>query len=92
MMTQENGSYKIPINNYTSIYQTLQNAGPIDIKISKSVHSLDRVYVSYYIEPNAGQRIPAQVAQQVHLKQYNFFYSPASFPTNIRYNSDNDIK
>ena len=72
MMTQENGSYKIPINNYTSIYQTLQNSGPIDINISKSVHSLDRVYVSYYIEPTGGQRIPAQVAQQVHSKQYNF--------------------
>ena len=92
MMTQENGSYKIPINNYTSIYQTLQNTGPIDINISKSVHSLDRVYVSYYIEPNGGQRIPVQVAQQVHLKQYIFFYSPASFTTNLRYNSDNDIK
>ena len=91
-MTQENGSYKIPINNYTSIYQTLQNPGPIDINISKSVHSLDRVYVSYYIEPNGGQRIPVQVARQVHLKQYNFFYSPASFTTNLRYNSDNDIK
>ncbi len=46
-MTQENGSYKIPINIYTSIYQTLQNSGPIDINISKSVHSLDRVYVSF---------------------------------------------
>ena len=48
MMTQENGSYKIPINNYTSIYQTLLSSGPIDINISKSVHSLDRVYVSFF--------------------------------------------
>jgi len=71
---------------------TLQNSGPIDINISKSVHSLDRVYVSYYIEPNGGQRIPAQLAQQVHLKQYNFFYSPALFSDFLRYNSENDIK
>ena len=49
MMTQENGSYKIPINNYTSIYQTLLSNGPIDLNISKSVHSLDRVYVSFIL-------------------------------------------
>ena len=46
-ITHESGSYKIPINHYTSVCQTLQNVGPIDINISKSVHSLDRVYVSF---------------------------------------------
>ena len=61
MMTQENGSYKIPINIYTSIYHTLQSSGPIHINISKSVHSLDRVYVSFYIPPMETTLIPTTI-------------------------------
>ena len=70
-MIQENGSYKIPINNYTSIYQTLQNVGPIDINISKSVHSLDRVYVSFFRDIS-DTRTVAKIGQSVYLKQYSF--------------------
>ena len=89
-MTQENGSYKIPINIYTSIYQTLQNSGPIDINISKSVHSLDRVYVSFFrdlLNSNKGDMI----AKNVYLKEYNCFYSAAS-NTLLRYDPTFDIR
>ena len=90
-ITQENGSYKIPINHYTSIYQTLQNVGPIDINISKSVHSLDRVYVSFF-RPLSDTRTVAKIGQSASLKEYKFFYSTASFSDTLRYNSSNDIK
>jgi len=92
MMTQENGSYKIPINNYTSIYQTLLSNGPIDINISKSVHSLDRVYVSFYTTKIT--RIPQQLRFQCYLKQFNFFYSAAMRSDSLAplYNPNNDIK
>ena len=73
MMTQENGSYKIPINAFTSIYQTLQNKGPIDINISKSVHSLDRVYVSYYSKPLETTEIPVKIKEAIYLKAFNYF-------------------
>jgi len=90
MMTRENGSYKIPINNYTSIYQTLFK-GPIDINISKSVHSLDRVYVSFFQSDKT--RIPFQLKYQSYLKPFNFFYSPAVVGiTTTLYNPTNDIK
>ena len=68
MMTQENGSYKIPINVFSSIYQTLQSKGPIDINISKSVHSLDRVYVSYYTPPSQTTDIPGIIKETIYLK------------------------
>ena len=90
MMTQENGSYKIPINNYTSIYQTLLSSGPIDINISKSVHSLDRVYVSFFTTKRT--RFPSQLRYQSYLKQFNFFYSAAMRSDEIAYNPENDIK
>ena len=92
MMTQENGSYKIPINVYTSIYQTLLSKGPIDINISKSVHSLDRVYVSYYIPPNDATGLPSKLTKQVYLKPFNFFASPAINGDLLRYGSSTDIK
>ena len=90
-ITSENGSYKIPINHYTSIFQTLQNPGPIDINISKSVHSLDRVYVSFY-RPALDTRTEVKFEQAVFLKQYNLFYSPASYEDSLNYNSSNDVK
>ena len=68
-ITQENGSYKIPVNHYTSIYQTLQNVGPIDINISKSVLSLDRVYVSSF-RPLSDTRTAAKIGQSAYLKEY----------------------
>lgn len=90
MMTQENGSYKIPINNYTSIYQTLLTNGPIDINISKSVHSLDRVYVSFYTTNTS--RFPSKLRFQSYLKPFNFFYSAAFREDMLAYNPNNDIK
>ena len=92
MMTQENGSYKIPRNVFTSIYQTLQSIGPIDINISKSVHSLDRVYVSYYIPPDEATQSPDQLIKQVYLKPYTFFYSPTANGPALRYHASTDIK
>ena len=92
MMTQENGSYKIPINVYTSIYQTLLSKGPIDINISKSVHNLDRVYVSYYLNPSEAPDLPPKLGKQVYLKPFNFFYSPAVAGDLLRYQSSTDIK
>ncbi len=77
MMTQENGSYKIPINVFTSIYQTLLSKGPIDINISKSVHSLDRVYVSFYSNPLTTTGIPTKIKEGIYLKEFNYFFSPA---------------
>ena len=90
MMTQENGSYKIPINNYTSIYQTLTSSGPMDINISKSVHSLDSVYVSFYTTNLS--RTPQQLRLQSYLKQFNFFYSAATRAGSLGYNPNNDLK
>ena len=84
--------YKIPINVFTSIYQTLQSKGPIDINISKSVHSLDRVYVSYFIPPEEATNLPDKLMKQVYLKQFNFFFSPAVLDDLLRYNSETDIK
>ena len=93
MMTQENGSYKIPINVFTSIYQTLQSKGPIDINISKSVHSLDRVYVSFYTKPLETTGIPNKIRQAIYLKEFNYFFSPAVQNDAVcRYGSSTDIK
>jgi hypothetical protein len=88
-ITQENSSYKIPINNYTSLYQTLLNTGPIDINISKSVHSLDRVYVSFFRDLSTSNK-GDPIVKNVYLKEYNCFYSPASNAL-LRYDPAFDI-
>ena len=91
-MIEQNGSYKIRMNNYTSIYQILSEGGPIDINISKRVHSLDRVYVSFF-RPILETRAVINIRQSLHLKEYNFFYSPAlhADDATIKYNSSIDI-
>ena len=70
MMTQENESYKIPINVFTRIYQTLQSTGPIGINVSTSVHSLDRIYVSYFIPPEEAAVLPNKLIKQVYFKPF----------------------
>ena len=52
--------------------------GPIDINISKSVHSLDRVYVSFF-RPLSDTRAVITIAESLYLKEYNFFYSTALY-------------
>jgi len=89
-ITQENSSYKISINNYTSLYQTLLNTGPIDINISKSVHSLDRVYVSFFRDLSTSNK-GDPIVKNVYLKEYNCFYSPASNASSLRYDPAFDI-